>query len=72
MEVFNSKREKYEELSWGAGSDINWPSWVERELPEDVDNLEDPDYLLQEEVGENSVPTTSTTKRYNLRRRHNS
>ncbi|XP_052195520.1 protein GAMETE EXPRESSED 1 [Diospyros lotus] len=72
IEVFNGKRAKYEELSWDAGSDINWPSWVETELPEDVDNLEDPDYLLQEEVGENSVPTTSTTKRYNLRRRHNS
>ncbi|XVF20490.1 hypothetical protein REPUB_Repub12eG0004900 [Reevesia pubescens] len=57
------------ELSWEMDSDVDWSSWIDAELPEDVDKLEDPDYLVQEEVGENSITTSSNTRKYNLRRR---
>ncbi|KAA8547678.1 hypothetical protein F0562_004107 [Nyssa sinensis] len=64
--------EKNKELLWDMDSDVNWSSWVETELPEGVENIEDPDYILPEEVAENSVATTSITRNYNLRnRRHN-
>ncbi|XP_010258270.1 PREDICTED: protein GAMETE EXPRESSED 1 [Nelumbo nucifera] len=51
-------------------SDVNLSSWIDTELPEDVDNCEDPDYTFPEEVGENSVMTTSITRKYDLRPRH--
>ncbi|XAR73587.1 hypothetical protein NMG60_11007601 [Bertholletia excelsa] len=41
--------------------DVEWSTWIDSELPEDLDNLEDPDYILPEEIGENSIMTTSTT-----------
>lgn len=55
--------------SWEADSDVNWLSWVETELPDEVDNLEDPDYIIPEEVGENSISITSITRKYDLRSR---
>lgn len=58
------------ELSWDMDSDANWSSWVDFDLPEDVNSLEDPDYVIPEEVGENFITTTSTTRKYNLRHRH--
>ncbi|KAK9137300.1 hypothetical protein Sjap_007894 [Stephania japonica] len=51
-------------------SEINFSSWVDKELPEDVDVHEDPDYVWQEEVGENSTATTSITRKYDLRPRN--
>lgn len=54
-------------------SEIDWSSWVDTELPEDVGTLEDPDYYnFAEQVGENSIENTSSliVKRYNLRNRH--
>ncbi|KAF8398897.1 hypothetical protein HHK36_014761 [Tetracentron sinense] len=50
---------------------VNLSSWIDTELPEDVDYCDDPDFL-PEEVGENSVTTTSITRKYDLRprRRH--
>lgn len=68
--------QKHKELSWEMESDsdseVNWSSWVDTELPDDVDKLEDPDYILLEEVAENPVPVmnNTVTKRYNLRNRH--
>lgn len=50
--------------------DVDWSTWVDADLSEDLDILEDPDYVLFEEVGENSIATSSNTKRYNLRNRH--
>ena len=67
-EQFYGKQRNKDELSnVDMDSEMNWFSWVDTELPEDLDNLEDPDYILPEEVGENSVATTITTKKYNLR-----
>lgn len=66
--------QRNKELSWDdeGDSEADWSTWVEAELPEDVDKLEDPDYTIPEEVvGENWVSTTtSITRKYNLRTRH--
>ncbi|OMO59894.1 hypothetical protein CCACVL1_24543 [Corchorus capsularis] len=62
-------------LSWESDSDydadVDWSTWIDSELPEDMDKLEqDPDYVIREEVGENSISTSSNnTRRYNLRPR---
>lgn len=63
---------KGEDMSWNTDSDseVEWSKWIDKDLPEDIDRLQDPDYLCKEEVGENSVETNSFTKRYNLRNRH--
>ncbi|PIN26271.1 hypothetical protein CDL12_00975 [Handroanthus impetiginosus] len=71
MEKVNSIQKNKELLLWDTDSesDINWVKWVDTDLPDNADLLEDPDYLYPEEVGENSLITSSDTKRYNLRRR---
>ncbi|KAF5749899.1 hypothetical protein HS088_TW03G00226 [Tripterygium wilfordii] len=73
IEKVNSIQRK-EDLSWDKYSDddedINWSSWIDSELPEEIDSYEDPDYIVAEEVGENSIMTMAMT-RYNLRHRHN-
>ncbi|CAL5367880.1 unnamed protein product [Camellia sinensis] len=67
-QFYGMQRNKEELWDMDMDSEMNWSSWVDTELPEDLDNLEDPDYILLEEVGENSVATTITTIKYNLRR----
>ncbi|KAL0000040.1 hypothetical protein SO802_019642 [Lithocarpus litseifolius] len=59
--------QRNEELSWDMDSDVNWSSWIDTDLPEDVNNFEDTDYMLREEVGENSIMTTSIRRNYNFR-----
>ncbi|XP_017974430.1 PREDICTED: protein GAMETE EXPRESSED 1-like [Theobroma cacao] len=54
-------------LSWETDSDVDWSSWIDDELAEDVDKLEDPDFIIQEEIGENLITTFSNTRKYNLR-----
>ncbi|KAM4083230.1 hypothetical protein ACB094_08G040400 [Castanea mollissima] len=61
--------QRYKELAWDMDSDVNWSTWIDTDLPEDVSNFEDPDFIVPEEVGENSIMTTSNTRRYNLRSR---
>ncbi|KDP25827.1 hypothetical protein JCGZ_22549 [Jatropha curcas] len=63
--------QRNKELLWETESEVNWSSWVETELPEEVDYLEDPDYMYPEEVGENSIiSTNSITRKYDLRSRY--
>lgn len=74
MEKVSSMQRGKEALGWetedgDVDSEVNWGKWIDAELTEDVQLLEDPDYLLPEEVEESSSVTTSHTKRYNLRRR---
>ena len=65
---------KGDRFSWDddeddVDSEVDWLSWIEAELPEDIGFKDDPDYMLPdtgEEVGENSV-VLSTERRYNLR-----
>lgn len=52
-------------------SDENWSQWIDADLPDDVNCLDDPIYMLPEEVEENSITPSSNT-RYNLRRRNRS
>ncbi|OIT27341.1 PREDICTED: protein GAMETE EXPRESSED 1 [Nicotiana attenuata] len=60
----------YEMENEDSDSDVDWCSWIEAELPEDVDKLKDPDFVYPEEVAENSVGNMSITRRYNLRNHH--
>ncbi|KAL0908709.1 hypothetical protein M5K25_023215 [Dendrobium thyrsiflorum] len=53
-------------------SETSWSgySWIDEELPEDVDMDVDPNYALPEEVADNSIMTTSSAcRKYNLRPR---
>nr|XP_009405055.1 PREDICTED: protein GAMETE EXPRESSED 1 [Musa acuminata subsp. malaccensis] len=59
-------------LAFGSESDISVSqySWMYDELPEDIDDKVDPDYILpEEEVGENSITVISDSRKYNLRPR---
>lgn len=57
------------ECSWDCDydSDVDWSSFVDNDISEDIDSLKDPDFMLPEEVMENSVAMSLTTKTYNLR-----
>ncbi|MED6143283.1 hypothetical protein PIB30_004786 [Stylosanthes scabra] len=46
---------------------VEWTEWVDADLPDDVNCLDDPDYVVPEEVAESSI-----TKCYNLRPRNHS
>ncbi|XP_073284947.1 protein GAMETE EXPRESSED 1-like isoform X2 [Primulina huaijiensis] len=72
MEKVNAMQRNKEMLSFemDIDSEVNWSSWVDTDLPEDVDMLEDPDYVYPEEIGDSSSLTSSSTRRYNLRQRH--
>lgn len=59
--------ERQKELPWDLDSDINWSTWIDTDIPDDADNLEDPDYILPEEVAENSIVTSSIKRKYDLR-----
>jgi len=48
---------------------VDWSQLLDTDLPDDVNCLNDPDFVVPEEVAENSI-TTSTTKSYNLRSRN--
>lgn len=69
VEKFNVMQ-KHKELSQDIDSDDEWSAWIDTDLPEDVDKLEDPDFMIPEEVGENSIVSSTTARRYNLRSRH--
>lgn len=80
MEKVNGMQ-KHKESSWememesdDSESEVeDWPSWIENELPDEVDKLQDPDYyLLPEAAAENSLITSNAivTGRYNLRNRY--
>lgn len=69
MEKVNGMQRNKEVAAWetDVDSDVNWCSWVDAELTEDVQLLEDPDYLLPQQVEDNS--SLNINNRYNLRRR---
>ncbi|XP_065866208.1 protein GAMETE EXPRESSED 1-like [Euphorbia lathyris] len=68
MEKVNEMERR--EIGWETESEMNWGSWVEKELADEVDKLKDPDYIFREEVGENSTTTRTIKTKYNLRSRH--
>lgn len=59
------------ELPWELDTDyVDWSEWVDTDLPDDVDCHDDPDFILPEEVGENSITVSTTSRSYNLRPRY--
>ncbi|GLT46254.1 hypothetical protein SLA2020_200250 [Shorea laevis] len=67
MEKVNGIK-KNSELMYDTDSDMEWSSWVDTDLPDDVNNLDDPDYTLPEEIGENSLAILPS-RTYDLRYR---
>ncbi|CAH9147423.1 unnamed protein product [Cuscuta epithymum] len=70
----------HKEVSWEMESEpeseAECCSWLEKELQEELDSLQDPDYVLPMEQGasknyfvENSSSSLTTMRRYNLRNR---
>ncbi|KAK7305664.1 hypothetical protein VNO77_43572 [Canavalia gladiata] len=60
-----------QELTWDLDTDdVDWSRWIDADLPDDVNFLDDPDYIPPEEVTENSITASTTTKNYNLRLRN--
>ncbi|KAK4768348.1 hypothetical protein SAY87_003489 [Trapa incisa] len=60
---------KHDELSWeGHSDDEDWSLWIDKDLPDEVDSLDDPDYAISGDGGEGQVAISDRTV-YNLRRR---
>jgi len=66
--------EKAKQSSWDftTADDVDWSQWIDTELSDDVNSLDDPEFTIPEEVAENSITTSTTTKSYNLRPRNRS
>lgn len=65
--------QKTKESSWDLDTTtdyMDWSEWVDTDLPDDVNCFDDPDFEPPEEVGENSITVSTTTKSYNLRSRN--
>ncbi|KEH38206.1 gamete-like protein [Medicago truncatula] len=63
--------EKLKDSNWDFDTTdyVDWSQLIGTDLPDDVNCLDDPDFVIPEEVAENSI-TNSTTKNYNLRSRN--
>ncbi|PQQ19514.1 protein GAMETE EXPRESSED 1 [Prunus yedoensis var. nudiflora] len=59
---------KNAELEWESDDESDWFTFVDKDVPDGIENLKDPNHL-QEEVGDNLYAITSCTGRYNLRSR---
>ncbi|KAH7511131.1 hypothetical protein JRO89_XSUnG0222000 [Xanthoceras sorbifolium] len=57
------------EMDTSSYTSVHWPSWITNDLLDDADSRQDPDYFLPEEIGENSITTSSMARKYNLRPR---
>ncbi|GAU18968.1 hypothetical protein TSUD_229590 [Trifolium subterraneum] len=71
--VNNNNKQKIEESSsWDIDAsdddDVDWSRWIDTDLPDDLDCLDDPDFIIPE--AENLITTSTTTKNYNLRPRN--
>jgi hypothetical protein len=66
----NIQKEKQSSLDLATADDVDWSQWIDTDLPDDVNCLDDPDFTIPEEVAENSITTSTTTKSYNLRPRN--
>jgi len=68
---FNNKQKaKQSSCDFATADDVDWSQWIDTDLPDDVNCLDDPDFTIPEEVAENSITTSTTTKSYNLRPRN--
>jgi hypothetical protein len=68
---YYNKQKVEESSSWAIDAsddeEVDWSRWIDIDLPDDLDCLDDPDFIIPEEVVENS---TTTTKSYNPRSRN--
>lgn len=65
--------QKMEETSWNfddGDDDMDWSQWIDNDLSDDVNQLDDPDFIIPEEVAENSISISPNAKKYNLRFRN--
>ncbi|CAL1392401.1 unnamed protein product [Linum trigynum] len=62
--------QRNKEDSWEEDSDVDWSSWIEDELPEEVASLEDPDYVPPNDMTDKSIICVPKTRNYDLRKRH--
>ncbi|XP_028784589.1 protein GAMETE EXPRESSED 1 [Neltuma alba] len=75
LQTLNDKlsiMEQRKKLAWVTDEeeddDLDWSRWIDTDLPEEVNCIEDPDFIFpEEEVGENSI--TVSSRKYNLRSR---
>lgn len=63
--------QKLKETTWDSETTdyVDWSRLLDTDLPDDVNCLDDPDFVVPEEVAENSI-TSSISKNYNLRSRN--
>ncbi|CAN1747162.1 Protein GAMETE EXPRESSED 1 [Linum perenne] len=70
-EKINSIQRDDKALSWDTDSDVDWPSWIEDELPEEVGSTEDPDYMIPEQMTDDkSIVCAPMGRKYDLRQRY--
>lgn len=67
IEKINGMQGK-KQLIYEDDSDVNWSLWVDSDITKD--ELNDLNYMLPEEVKDDSGTTTSVSREYNLRNRH--
>ncbi|XP_045810311.1 protein GAMETE EXPRESSED 1-like [Trifolium pratense] len=70
----NNKQKLEESSSWDIDDadddEVDWSRWIDTDLPDDLDCLDDPNFIIPEDVAKNSIITSTTTKSYNLRSRN--
>ncbi|XP_024631939.1 protein GAMETE EXPRESSED 1 [Medicago truncatula] len=66
----NIQKAKQPSWDFATADDVDWSQWIDTDLPDDVNCLDDPDFSIPEEFAENSITTSTTTKSYNLRPRN--
>ncbi|KAI3920453.1 hypothetical protein MKX01_000792 [Papaver californicum] len=52
-----------------SSDDVDFSTWIDEDLSEEENFFKDPDFLLPEEVADNSVMTSSYSRKYDLRSR---
>ncbi|CAI8587442.1 unnamed protein product [Vicia faba] len=50
--------------------DMDWSQWIDNDLSDDVNELDDPDFIIPDEVAENAITIFPNTISYNLRLRN--
>ncbi|CAF1698942.1 BnaC03g14190D [Brassica napus] len=69
VDKVNSMQSK-RDLSWDedSESEVDWNTWIDKDIIDDGDSLRDPDYKIPEQIMDSSV-FTSSSRLYNLRAR---
>lgn len=68
--INNFQNKEETSLIFDDDDDMDWSQWIDKDLSDDVNELDDPDFIVLEEVAENSIAISPSTKSYNLRLRN--